>query len=167
MNICDSYTIRSISLDECVGTSLLTINNNFSYLRDQACTDSEQLSTINTEVIALTSNYIALSAQIPGVVRAWVVFSGSNAAPTGEVPMYKTYNVQDVRRLSQGNYRINFNPTFSNSNYAVIGTCQQTTTPTWVQATTFNTMSAGINICNTNTGTFQDSEYVSVLVYNN
>jgi hypothetical protein len=166
MNVCDTNIVREIYLDECVGTSLLTINNNFNNLKKQACTDSEQLSAINTETTTVSSNVIALSALIPGNARAWVAFDGLNVTPSGDAPIYNQYRVLDVKRLSQGNYRINFSPNFTNSNYAVIGTCQQTTLPAWVQSTAFNTMSAGINIRNS-TGTFQDSEYVSVIIYNN
>jgi len=166
MAICESNIVRTIYLDECVGTSLLTINNNFSNLKNQACTDSEQLSSIKTEILTVSANMLELSAIIPGITEAWVAFDGLNTSPSGDAPIFKSYNILNVKRLSQGVYQINFDPAFSNANYTVIGTCQQTTTPAWVQATTFNAVSAGINISNS-TGTFQDSEYVSVIIYNN
>jgi len=167
MDICNSYTIQTIYLDECIGTSLLTINNNYTNLKEQACTDSTNLSAVETEFLTLSSDITTLSALRTGFAKAWVSFNGNlGNVGTGEREIYSKYNVSTVIRQSQGVYLINFSPTFSNANYALVGTSQQTSTPSWVQTTMFNTMSAGISIRGI-TGTLQDPDYVSILVYNN
>ena len=58
MSICDlPNAITTIDLDECVGTSLATINTNFLKLQQQACEDSSELSRLTQDLLALSSSY--------------------------------------------------------------------------------------------------------------
>lgn len=167
MSICNSYTIQTISLDECVGTSLLTINNNFRNLNEQTCTDYTNLTDIRTEATTLSTNIATLSALSPGCAKAWVAFDG-DSGNTGSGARFPTtfFNVASISSLAIGKYRINFATSFLSGNYALIGTCRQTSSHTWVQPTTaFEPTYVDINIRNS-AGTLQDSDYISILIYN-
>lgn len=60
------------------------------------------------------SNLGGLSGSTNQLAKAWVHFNGSGG-------IYSSYNVSSVTQLGTGRYRVNFNPSFSNSNYAMCG----------------------------------------------
>jgi hypothetical protein len=163
MSICDSFTIRTINLDECIGSSLLTLNNNFLNLKNQICANNTESLTLNTNYTNLSSNVTTLSSLKDGYAKAWVAFNGNG---TGDREIFSSHNVASVSGINTGRFRINFIAPFTNINYALVGTCQQTTNYAWVQPTLngFQTNHTLINIRNSS-GTLQNSKYVSVLIY--
>jgi hypothetical protein len=169
MSFCDNpNSIQLIDLDECIGLSLATINNNFKTLKDQTCLDTEQLIRVQANFNTLYTNALSLSAKISQIPKAWVNFSGS------EPSIISSYNVSQVIKIDNqvGSYSIKFITPFLNNKYAVIGTSKQSLQNGyygWVQPTTFTTLSAGINIHSITDilANRVDPDYVSVVFFNN
>ena len=162
MSICNSVnSIAVIDLDECVGTSLNTINLNFSRLQEQICSDNDELTTLQQELLTLSASYLDLQTKLPGFAKAWVVFNGNSGAnPT----IYSSNNITQVNSAGTGQYTLTFSSSLSN--YALIGTSSsaKANTYTWLQPTNLNSTTATINI-NDYTGTFVNPEYVSITIY--
>jgi hypothetical protein len=160
MSICNFLdAISPIDLDECVGTSLNTINYNFFKLQEQLCTDKTKLETLQQELLTLSAGYIDLQTKSPGFAKAWVVFNGSNGN------RFASNNISQVTRDSTGQYTLTFSKTLTG--YALVGTSSSVKTNTnytWLQPVSLNNTSATINI-NDYTGTFADPEYVSIAIY--
>jgi len=165
MSICElPNAITTIDLDECVGTSLATINTNFLKLQQQACEDSTELSRLTQDLLALSSSYLELSAKAPGIPKAWIVFDGnSGAIPT----VFASYNMS-VSSSGTGRYAVTFGTAFPSLCYALVGSSSSTAASpfyTWLQPTTaFTPASATINIHDLS-GTFVNPEYISLAVY--
>ena len=162
MNICNE--IFTIDLDECIGTSLATINSNYLKLQQQACEDSSELSRLTQDLIALSSSYLELSAKIPSVPKAWIVFNGNSGSnPT----VFASYNMS-VSSFGTGRYVVTYGTPFPTLSYALIGSSSSTTATsfyTWLQPTTaFSPASATINI-HDHIGSFANPEYVSIAIY--
>ena len=162
MSICDlPNAITTIDLDECVGTSLATINTNFLKLQQQACEDSAELSRLTQDLLALSSSYLELSAKAAGIPKAWIVFNG--VTPT----VSASYNMS-VSSLGIGQYAVTFGTAFPSLCYALAGSSSSTAASpyyTWLQPTTaFTPTSATINIHDLS-GTFVNPEYISLAVY--
>ena len=167
---CDPFAIQTIDLDECIGLSLVTINNNFQRLLQENCFTYDELQVVQTNLSALYTKYESLTALRPRMVRASVAFDGTGTA----VPsVYSSFNVARVLRRSTGVYELSFTTTFSATsgigNYALIGSSLLTATSAanycWVQPTTaFAPTSATINIRDLS-GTFVNPAYVSIAVY--
>lgn len=165
--ICDNpYSIPTIDLDECIGTSLATINSNFQELKGIDCLTYDETERIQTSLIDLSSQFFSLSSFAPGFAKAYVGFSVSGSTPT----IQSTLNVARVSALSTGTFALSFTTAFPGvSNYALVGTCKETLTGSqyvWVQPTTFTATSASINI-RSQDGTLTNPEYVSILIFNN
>jgi hypothetical protein len=178
MRLCDNpYTVPTIDIDECIGLSLATINANVQVLKDEYCLNNSELAIIETSFNTLSSNLISLSALSPGIAKAHVVFNGTrNTAGdyimTGNRFLYSSYGVASVSSNRTGTYSLSFTRPFSNTNYTLIGTSMETMSGgryTWLQPTTYATASAVINIhSNTdNVATLANTDYISVLIYNN
>lgn len=167
-SICDNpYSIPSIDLDECIGTSLATINSNFQDLKESDCTTFDELNRIDNNLVELSATVLELSSYAPRFPKAWAYFNGTG----GQI--YSSFNVAQVSSLSTGVYALSFTTPFNDTNYALIGTCHETLTGTlfnekyvWVQPTTFATTSANINIHNSD-GHYANPTYVSIVIYNN
>ena len=168
-SICDNpYSIPSIDLDECIGTSLATINSNFQDLKESNCDTFDELNRIDNNLIELSAIASELSSYAPRFPKAWVYFNGTNEE------IYSSFNVAQVSSLSTGVYALSFTVPFNDTNYALIGTCHETLTGSsafyekyvWVQPTTFTTTSANINIHNSD-GHYANPAYVSIVIYNN
>jgi len=165
MSICDlPNAITTIDLDECVGTSLATINTNYLKLQQQTCEDSAELSRLTQDLLALSSSYLELSAKAAGVPKAWIVFNGNS----GEIPaVFASYNMS-VSSLGTGRYAVTFGTAFPSFSYALVGSSSSTAASpfyTWLQPTTDITpASATINIHDLS-GTFVNPEYISLAVY--
>lgn len=165
MSICDlPNAITTIDLDECVGTSLATINTNFLKLQQQACEDSSEIFRLAQDLLALSSSYLELSAKTPGLPKAWIVFDGNSGAnPT----VFASYNMS-VSSFGTGQYTVTFGTAFPSLCYALVGSSSSTAASpyyTWLQPTTaFTPASATINIHDLS-GTFVNPEYVSLAVY--
>jgi hypothetical protein len=168
MSICDlPNAITTIDLDECVGTSLATINTNFLKLQQQACEDSAELSRLTQDLLALSSSYLELSAKAAGIPKAWIVFNGDSGATPA---VFASYNMANPPVSSNGNgkYIITFGTAFPSLCYALVGSSSSTAASpfyTWLQPTTaFTPASVTINIHDLS-GTFVNPEYVSLAVY--
>ena len=153
MSICDNpYSIPSIGINECVGTSLVTINGNFKDLKDDACNTFLILDSIQSNFNLLSSITDSISAIAPGIPKALVTFNGYTTPPT----IYSSYNVADVKKISTGTYSLSFTTAFPNASYALLGTSFEALSGgnyTWLQPTSFTTISAGINIHSSNNNT--------------
>jgi hypothetical protein len=174
--ICNNpFSIPVIDIDECVGTSLATINSNFQELKVNECLTFDEIQKIETNLIDLSSRYFSISSYAPRVSKAWAHFS---IDPITNIPtIQSSFNIDSVTPTATGSYAITFSETLPTSGYALIGTCKETekqigtypnisSTHVWVQPTTFTTTSAGINIRNIS-GTFAIPEYVSIAIYYN
>lgn len=169
--ICDNpSTIPVIDLDECIGTSLVTINSNFQDLKENSCLVFDEIERIESNLIELSSQWSSLSSYIPGFSTAWVNFDGTTTPPT----IKSAYNVASVSAMGTGMFALSFTTHFANISYALVGTCIETenvgSAPfpqmyVWVQPTLFTTASANINIRNQD-GIFANPNYVSIVVYN-
>lgn len=174
--ICNNpFSIPTIDIDECIGTSLATINSNFQELKVNECLTFDEIQRIETNLIDLSSRYFSLSSYVPRISKAWVHFSID--ANTNTPDIKTSFNVDSVTPITTGSYAITFTEALPTSGYALIGTCTETEkitgtfpnqSPTyvWLQPTTFTTTSAGINIRNVS-GTFAIPEYVSIAIYYN
>ena len=178
MRLCDNpYSIPTIDIDECIGLSLATINANVQNLKEEFCLNDSELTVIETSFNTLSSNLLSLSALSPGIAKAYVVFDGTrdtngNYTMIGNRFLYTSYGVACVSSNRTGTYILSFTSPFSNTNYALIGTSMETMSGgryTWLQPTTYATASAVINIhSNTdNVATLANTDYISVLIYNN
>jgi hypothetical protein len=165
MSICNQpNAITIINLDDCVGTSLATINTNFLKLQQQACEDNEELSRLTQNLVELSSSYLELSSKASGIPKAWIVFNGDS----GPDPIvFNSYNMS-VSSIGTGQYIVTYGTPFPTLSYALVGSSSSTAAGpffTWLQPTTaFTFASATINI-HDHTGTFVNSEYVSLAVY--
>lgn len=178
MRLCDKpYSIPTIDIDECIGLSLATINTNFQDLKNEYCLNDSELAIIETSFNTLSSNLISLSALSPGIAKAYVVFDGTrntggSYTKNGNRFLYSSYGVASVSSNRTGTYSLSFTTAFPNISYALIGTSMETISGgryTWLQPTTYATTSAVINIHSDtdNVATLADTDYISVLIYNN
>jgi hypothetical protein len=148
--------VREIQPTECIGNSLATINFNFNQLRLGACDNYSFINSLQQSIQQLNTTLFNLSAiTIPGTAKAWVKFDGA-AGTDGIVDtdlndrfIYSSYNIESIFKKAVGDYRITFKQKFLTSNYAVIGTNQQTTTTlggplsgqfVWFQPYTYTTL---------------------------
>jgi hypothetical protein len=170
MSICNiPNAITTIDLDECVGTSLATINTNFLRLQQQACEDNAEIFRLTQDLLELSSSYLELSSKASGIPKAWIVFNG-NSGPNPII--YSSYNVAQVSSIGVGKYTITFGTPFANLNYALVGSSSWTPANppldpyyTWLQPTTaFTPASATINIHDLS-GTFVNPEYITISIY--
>jgi hypothetical protein len=162
MNICDRYfsPVQIIDLDECVGLSLATINENFRLLQEQNCFHFNEVELIQAELSSLYIKYTSLSALRPQIARGSISFNGTGNNPLN---VYTSFNIS-VQKLTTGTFELSFAPnTFFNTNYALVGTCNDFA---WIQPLLpFTTTTVTINIRN-RTGILIDPEYISLVTYN-
>lgn len=161
--ICNNrFAIPIIDIDECIGLSLVTINNNFNDLKQENCLTHEQLNTIQNSLNTVYTNYAILSTMEDRgrFAKAWVSFNGATTTPT----ICSSYNVLRVDKYGTGTYGLSFANVFSPiSGYCLVGT----TSAGMVQptlTTPFTSVSADINI-RTPSGTLTNSQYISIAVY--
>jgi hypothetical protein len=177
MRLCDNpFTIPTIDIDECIGTSLATINTNVQELKNELCLNSNELAEIKISLDSLHTNINNLSALSPGIAKAYVIFDGTrdingNYTKNGNRYLYNNFGIASVSSNKTGTYSLSFTTAFPNISYALIGTSMETASGgnyTWLQPTTFATTSASINIHSylDNTVSLADAEYISVLIYN-
>jgi hypothetical protein len=177
MSICTNpYSIPVIDINECVGLSLATINSNFQDLKTESCLTYDQLYSINSNLVALSSDFLSLSALTPAIAKAWVSFDATTADAQGIRSMYKSSNVFQVSGNAAGTFKITFTNAFPNAScYAVYGTSSEAsvnnTSYTWLQPieSSFQSQSFSINIhsYNNNTTSLVNPPYVYVAVFSN
>jgi hypothetical protein len=88
-------------------------------------------------------------------VNAWVNFNG-----TSTVAIRASYNVSSITDLGTGQYRVNFTNALTDANYALVGSAYNRATSSNTEQTT---SAARVWLINTS-GSFQDSEHVSVVI---
>jgi hypothetical protein len=164
--ICDNpFSIPAIDLDECIGTSLATINANFQELKQLDCLTFNEIERLTTAIDDLSGQASSYNQQSISFAKAWVNFNIVNGTPI----INSSFNVKEVRALSTGTYALSFTTAFPTVSYALVGTCSETGIApggyVWAQPTTFATTSANINIRN-QSGTLTNPEYVSIIIYN-
>jgi hypothetical protein len=77
-------------------------------------------NTINTDTGLFSTNNV-----ISGVANAWVKFQGGNGNTAGVI--LGSFNVSSVTVIGTGNYTVNFTTAMPNTNYAMAGNSQYTT----------------------------------------
>lgn len=170
--LCDNpFTIPAIDIDECIGTSLATINSNFQDLKENICLTYNETQRIEQNLIELSALHAALTGYFVATPKAFVNFDASTVPPT----IKSSLNIADVSTTGTGMFALSFTTAFPTISYAIIGTCKETErignapgfipSYVWVQPTTFTTTSADINIRNKD-GLFANPEYVSIVIFN-
>ena len=189
MSICDPNLIPEIKKTECIGNSLVTINDNFATLKDAACTNYSTINTLFSGINLLNQRITTLTNQVPGIAKAWVKFDGSRDAATLISPngnpstaptnrfIYSSYNVDYVLKAtttntpttSAGDYRIYFKPgVITTANYAVIGTSSERrgTNYGWLQPYDYRASYEGVRIHSpTWPGDVVDPTHISVAIF--
>ena len=109
MSACNSLSLlQTINLEESVGKSLNTINNNFSLINEQTCKQYDevnQLLSYSTQTDDLVSQ---LERDFFGYCKCFVIFENS-----GNIIQNK--NVSYIEKNSTGNFTIYFNTPIQDS----------------------------------------------------
>lgn len=168
MNLCsDPYSIDNIDLDEYVGTSLFTINTNFTKLKDEVCRLDGEVAELIPSYSTLNKGVCALSAIRFGFAKAWVKFNGIGASSS--LTRFSSYNVASVSGNGSGTYVLTFTTPFTGTNYAVVGTCEQSTLSNnygWVSVLSGSFTTNKVTVCIRNTaGSTTTSGSISILAY--
>jgi len=96
-----------IDREECIGDSLVKINNNFSGLDTDITTLNTRVTNTSAAAITLTTNLSTnLQNTSPGMAKAWVYFFGQGS--NGNCAISARYNVSTVVRNSVGSYTITY-----------------------------------------------------------
>jgi hypothetical protein len=177
-SICNNpLAVPKIDLDECIGSSLIKINNNYKDLYQVNCDTNSELNLIKTDLQKLTSDFVNLSSlNFSGLYpKVWVNFDGSTTIPiicsvNTQISGLSTVipAVSTISRLGPGHYGLYFTTSLLNSSYCLVGSAKLSSTPCFVQPTSgtaFHPLSANIRVM-TVSGTYINSELVSVAIYN-
>jgi hypothetical protein len=163
--ICNNpFTVPDIDLDECIGLSLLKINNSYKDLVNENCLTNEQLREVENNLNNLNSNFASLTAinNQGRYAKAWVTFNGTITPVPTE---YSKFNIAKIDRYTTGVYGLSFVNAFPNNNYCLITTTNLVSSNfNFAQPTMTTSTSATINI-KTPTGSSVDPEYVSIVIY--
>jgi hypothetical protein len=150
MSICtDPFAILPIRLNECVGTSLNTINAYWELIKAESCAQETEINELATEIFALSTQIYELSSQFNGLAKAYVVFSGSLSTNAGTLEIFHSYNVSEVSIVSEGVYRVT--TTDSIENAGGLGNCSKVTENLysgWANVGVVNLSTAEIVIAN-------------------
>ena len=123
MRICiDKESIATINLDECLGLSLATINTNFELLKEANCFTYEEILQKQNEINDLTTKVNSLSVDVNKIAKATVVFDGT----TNPVNIINSSGIDQINRLSTGEFEIIFDPGFEDINYLILASCVET-----------------------------------------
>jgi hypothetical protein len=124
MTFCnDQNSIATIDINECLGNSLVTINANFTTLKDEICLQDKNINTLESEKELLSSYVSTLSSQLNTLPKCLVNF---NKAAT----IVKSQGINNVVKSSTGIYRVFFSNSFTNTKYLTIGsTIPETNVP--------------------------------------
>lgn len=174
-SICNNNNVTLIDLNEAIGQSLYTLNNNFSNIKNDLCQIDTNLQTLKDLYTAVSTIANNLSAQKNNIIKARVSFDctrneagllNSSATPRFIYPN-TSFNITTVQRLiAPDRYSINFQTPFLNANsYGIIGTNSLTPSDSWVQplSGSYGTSSVSISIMN-RVGTTEHPEYVSIII---
>jgi hypothetical protein len=169
--------IYEIQKTQCIGNSLIVINDNFLNLREAACDNDSRIEILDNQIDDLNTKITELSSVIvPGSAKAWCKFSGNrdtnNVVSTffTDRYIYNSFNILSVYKKAIGDYRIIFTNNFPNNRYAVVGTSTEkintnTNTFTWFQPYNITSAYAEVRIQSSTTGSTVDPDFVSVVFY--
>ena len=169
--------IYEIQKTQCIGNSLVIINDNFLNLREAACDNDSKIENLNDQIDDLNTKIAELSSVIvPGSAKAWCKFSGTR--DTNNIVsnfltdryLYSAFNILSVYKKATGDYRIIFANNFPNNRYAVIGTSTEklnvsTNKFTWFQPYNITSAYAEVRIQSSTVGSTVDPDFVSVVFY--
>lgn len=170
-------TVYEIQKTQCIGNSLILINDNFLNLREAACDNDTLISSLENDLVDLSTKIDELSSVIiPGSAKAWCKFSGvrdTNNVVSSFLTdryIYSNLNILSVYKKAVGDYRIIFQNNFPNNRYAVVGTSTEkinstTNTFTWFQPYNLTSAYAEVRIQSTTSGSTVDPDFVSVIFY--
>jgi hypothetical protein len=174
--LCENNTIQPIDLNETIGLSLYTLNNNFLALKESVCDLDTTYGILEDRYFFISNLSDSLVIQQNNIIKAKVSFdctrdtSGTVTSTTSDRLLYSNFNVDRVQRLaSPDRYRIFFKTGLNlvANQYGIIGTNDLTTSQSdaWVQPLSdgYNASHATISILNT-TGTYFHPEYVSIII---
>jgi hypothetical protein len=173
-NPCNN-NIQLIDINETIGQSLYTINNNFLSLKNDICQIDTNIQSLQNQYTLINTTAKSLSAQKNNIIKAKVSFDCTknaagnlnSSATTRYIYPGTSYNVSSVERLqTPDRYRINFQTSFINSNsYGVIGTNSLTNNDAWIQPLPngYGLTNTIISILNT-VGLYDHPEYVSIII---
>jgi len=124
MTFCnDQNSITTIDINECLGNSLVTINANFTTLKDEICLQDKNINALEAENELLSSYVSTLSSQLNTLPKCLVNF---NKAAT----IVKSQGINNIVKSSTGVYRVFFSNAFTNTKYLTIGfTIPETSVP--------------------------------------
>lgn len=102
MNFCSNpHSLVFIDLNELIGKSLITINTNFSLLKEQICSQNNFLHDFEEKCRLIETKIFSLSAELNKTPFAYVNFTSNGN-------ILKQKGISSVSRISLGTYRINF-----------------------------------------------------------
>ena len=110
--------------------------------------------TLTISTLSDGTNSTSATNCIQGSAKAWVNFNG-----TGTVAIRASYNVTSITDNGVGNYTVNFTSSLSDTNYAVQGTCNNSSAGSGNIAGIYSTANSG-------TGTSITTSNCKVLVLN-
>lgn len=176
-------SISTIPREECIGNSLSRINDNFNFLKNQTCTNYNQIEGLDASILALqtlTNNLSSIAYS--GAAKAWVKFDGTrdnggnlNLTSGTDRFIYSSYNISSVYKNNVGDYKITFLegfseiPPFVSRSYTVVGTSSEVLSQggeyTWVQPYRYSDDSFNVRVHgNTQTDT-ADPTHISLIVF--
>jgi hypothetical protein len=170
-------TTTNIERTQCIGNSLSIINENFFNLRVAACDNDTNITTLNNDILDLSTRVDTVSSLVvPGVSKAWCKFSGTKDTNNQisefltDRLIYSNFNILSVYKKAKGDYRILFETPFVNNKYAVI--CNSTeklnTTNnkyTWAQPYNITSAYVEIRVQSSEAATTVDPDFVSLVIY--
>jgi hypothetical protein len=124
-----------------------------------------RLTSVITAIGAEVKNRI--SADHPGVARAWVCFGYIN----NTIQIQSSFNVASVTRLSSGRYRITFATPFADNQYCWVAMGRSNTATGTIRfasdrSTTDNKNTSNLElVCTSGSASLADSTEINVVVY--
>jgi len=127
-------SITTIQPTECIGNSLVTINNNFNILSNDVCDVDTQIndSVRGNDALYTLFNNVSSSAkdqfhnltnQYNGIATCWVLFNGTQTTDSNQIISTTTsYNVSTLYKTDTGKYSLIFSNfgLITTSNYAIV-----------------------------------------------
>lgn len=121
----DPYAILPISIHECIGQSLNTINAYYNVVLDDTCLQAEEAQALTSDLISLSADIYVLSADIKSFPQAFVAFSPKLSTVANTNKIFSSYNVKEVQVRGAGLYDIIFTTNLPSANFGSIATCSQ------------------------------------------
>jgi len=167
-------TVTTINRSEYIGNSLITINDNFSNLKEGICDNDVNISSLQQDVQSLDTFIVNLSTEvIHSVSKGLVKFSGfkdTNGSSTSNNPnrlIYSSYNISSVYRKNIGDYRVYFSSPLSTGNYLVLATNSEKTSLSgnYIWSQPYSTTKEYLEIkTQSSDGLLADADFISISI---